>query len=306
VANTLIKADQIVDAAVLLLQREIVLPRLVYRMADATFVGAKDDTITLRVPAVLDATARAMRSETALVAADLAQTSVPVKLDTHVYQLLNITDEELTLDITNFASQILAPQMRAVAEGMEDVIATALAAATWEADPITFVEGTDDPYDVAVDARKALNDLDVPRAGRVLLLGSSIEAAFLKSDRLSKVNESGSDDALRDALITRVAGFTVVGSNALDPDVGYAFHQTAVAFGNVAPALPEGATMKSRVATDGLALRYLRDYNPTNATGPVDRSLVDAFVGAVSVEEGAEGSETNKRGVAFAFTGAGS
>ena len=43
--------------------------------------------------------------------------------------------------------------------------------------------------------------------------------------------------------------------------------------------------MASRVASESFALRYLRDYNPTNSTGPVDRSLVDAFVGAASVEE---------------------
>jgi len=306
VANEFIKAQQIVDAAVLLLQREIVLPRLVWRQADAGFVGALDDTVTLRVPAVLDAQTRAMRSTTAMTPQDLAETSVAVKLDTHVYQLLNITDEQLTLDITNFARQILAPQMRAVAEGMEDVIATALGAATWDAAAVPFVEGTDDPYDVAVDARKALNDLNVPRTGRALVLGSALEAAFLKSDKLSKVNESGTDDALRDATITRVAGFTVVGSNAIDPNEGYAIHQTAIAFGNVAPALPDGAAMKARVATDGLAMRYLRDYNPTNATGPVDRSLVDAFVGAASVEEGEEGSETNRRGVEIAFTPLGS
>lgn len=117
-ANTFIKAQQIVDAAALLLQREIVLPRLVWTQPSADFVGALDDTVTLRVPAVLDARSRVLRSTTALVADELTETSVPVALDTHVYQLLNITDEQLTLDIRDFASQVLAPQMRAVAEGL--------------------------------------------------------------------------------------------------------------------------------------------------------------------------------------------
>ncbi len=300
-ANVTIKAAQIVEAATLLLQREIVLPRLVWRQPDAKFVGALNDTITLRVPAVRTAKTRTMRSNSPLVAEDLAETSVPVKLDTHVYDLLNIRDEELTLDIVDFTRQVLAPQMRGVAEGMEDVIAGALSAADWQADPVEFTEGTDEPYDVAVDANKALNKLKVPRSGRVLLLGANVEAAFLKSDKLSKVNESGNDSALRDATITRVAGFTVVGSNAIGEDDAWAFHQTAIAFGNVAPALPDGASMKARVSTEGLALRYLRDYNPTNSTGPVDRSLVDTFAGAVSVEDGA-GDATNKRLVKITFT----
>ncbi len=312
-ANTLIKAAQIVNAANLLLQREIVLPRLVWRdfSADgAKFKGALNDTITLRVPAVLDARTRVLRSANPLVADSLAETSVPVKLDTHVYQLLNITDEELTLDIVDFIQQVLNPQMRAVAEGMEDAIATAISGATWEAAAVPFVEGVDDPWDVIIDARKALNDLNVSRAGRVLLAGSAVEAALLKSDKFTKVNESGSDDALRDATLNRLAGFTIVGSNAIGEDEAYAFHATAVAFGSVAPAVPEGASMGERRSSNGVTLRYLRDYNPTNATGPVDRSLVDSFVGAASVEEGADPAAsppvdaTNRRGVAIDFTAA--
>lgn len=281
-ANTYIKAAQIVQAAALLLQREIVLPRLVWTQPDANFKGALNDTVTLRVPAVLAARTRTLRSTDPLQADTLTETSVPIVLDTHVYSLLNITDEELTLDIADFAAQVLAPQMRAVAEGMENAIVDALEGAN-EAATISMDDAH--PYDTLVDAGTILNDNNVPRNGRVLVMGSGIEAVILKSDKFSKVNESGTSDALRDATITRAAGFTLVGSNAVDPWTAYAMDQYAVAFADVAPALPAGATMKERVSTAGLALRYIRDYNPTNSTGPVDRSLVDAFVGAASVEQ---------------------
>jgi hypothetical protein len=310
VANTFIKTQQIVRAAMLLLQREIVLPRLIWTQPGNAFVGQLDDTVTLAVPAILTARTRTMRSATALQADDLTETKVGVKLDTHVYQLLNISDEQLTLDIVDFAAQVLNPQMRAVAEGLENVIAAALAAAT----PFTgniAVAGSgatpSEPYNVAVDAAKALNDMNVPRAGRVLLLGSALEAFFLKSDKLSRVNESGTDTALRDARITRVAGFDVIGSNAIDPNVGYAFDRFAIATAVVAPSLPEGASMKERVVDpNGIGLRFLRDYNPTNSTGPVDRSLVDAFAGAKSVEQpppdNPAGAAKNRRLVKLVFT----
>lgn len=302
-ANEFLKAAQIVDAANLLLQREVVLPRLVTRYGLADFQYALDDTVTLRVPAVRTAKTRTMRSGTPLSAEDLAETSVPIKLDTHVYDLINITDEQLTLDIRDFARQVLAPQIRGVVEGLENVLATTIEGATFEADPVS---GTD-PYDVAVDASIALNKQNVPRNGRVLLLGANVEAAFLKSDKLSKVNESGDSSALRDATITRVAGFRVVGSNAIDPDFAAAFHATAFGLGVVAPAVPSGATMGERREMDGLALRYLRDYNPTNSTGPVDRSLVDAFAGAASVDEviGEDDGDPvygNRRGVLVSIT----
>jgi N4-gp56 family major capsid protein len=282
VPNTYIKAAQIVQAAVLLLQREIVLPRVVWTQPDANFKGALNDTVTLRVPAVLTARTRTMRSSTGLTADTLTETSVPVALDTHVYSLLNITDEELTLDIADFAAQVLAPQMRAVAEGMENSIVDALEGAH----PVDTISLNDfaNTYEALIDAGTILNENNVPRAGRVVVAGSRIEAQILSDDRFSKVNESGTTDALRDATITRAAGFTIVGSNAVDPWTAYAMDQYAIAFADVAPALPEGATMKERVSTAGLALRYIRDYNPSNSTGPVDRSLVDAFVGAASVE----------------------
>lgn len=300
-ANTFIKAAQIVNAAALLLEREIVLPRLVWTQPSADFVGSLDDTITLRVPAVLTSRSRVMRSTTALVADELTETSVPVKLDEHVYQLLNITDEQLTLDIVDFSRQVLAPQMRAVAEGMENVIAAEMQSAT--AAGLVTVDTSSPPssgeaFAVLVNAGKVLNDNNVPRSERVVVLGSNLEAWFLQDPVINNHN-SGNRTALEEATISRLAGFTVVGSNALDQDEGYAFHRAAIAFANVAPALPDGATMKARMSTETLALRYLRDYNPTNSTGPVDRSLVDAFVGAASTVA----SGPNKRLVSLSASG---
>ena len=287
-ANTFIKATQVVQMARLLLQREIVLPRLVWSdFTKQQFQYAYNDTVTMAVPAVMDARTRTLRSETGLTADDLTETSVDVKLDTHVYKLLNITDEQLTLDIRDFGSQVLQPQIRAVAEGLEDVIAAELAAApVTAAQTINFAEATDDPYRVLLQARKILNDFNVPMNNRVLVVGSSVELAMLDNDRISKSTiDAIQRDALVDATLSRVAGFTIVQSNALGENEAYAFHQTAIAFGAFAPAIPAGAADGSQTNSDGIGMRYLRDYNPTNATGPVDRSLVDAFAGAASVND---------------------
>jgi hypothetical protein len=300
VANTFIKATQVVEMARLLLQREIVLPRLVWSdFSKQSFQYAANDTVSMVVPAVFDARTRVMRSTTALTADDLTETKVDVTLDTHVYKLLNITDEQLTLDIRDFGTQVLQPQMRAVAEGLEDVIATELAAAT-PAATVAFADGVDDPWSVVLAARKELNDLNVPKANRVLVVGSAVEVALLSDDRWSKTQNSGvlAEDALTEALLPRAAGFTIVGSNALGENEAYAFHQTAIAFGAFAPAIPAGAADGAQTSSEGLGMRYLRDYNPTNSTGPVDRSLVDAFAGATSVEDGV----SNKRLVEITYT----
>jgi hypothetical protein len=130
-----------------------------------------------------------------------------------------------------------------------------------------------------------LNMQNVPMAGRVLLLGANLEEDFLNSDHLTLVDQSGSDSALRDGTLGRILGFTVVTSNAIDPDIGYAFHSTAIAFGNVAPTVPDGATFGASESTDGLAMRWIRDYDPNYLR---DRSVVSSFAGAASVEEDGE------------------
>lgn len=288
--NTFIKAGQIVDAANLLLRRELVMARFITRLSANNFVGSLNDTVTLRVPAVVSARTRVLRSSTALVADTLAETAVPVQLDTHVYTLLNITDEELTLDIADFSRQVLQPQMRAVAEGIDTAVATELAGAVpFEAAISIPLAGK--VFDSLVDAQKLLSQSNVDRGNRIAIVGSDVEARIIKE--IGARETSMGDSAIADATVARMAGLTIVGSNSVPANTAYVFHATAFAGAFVSPALPDGASMKARVASDGFALRYIRDYNPSNATGPVDRSLVDTFMGVSSVNDGA--GATNQR-----------
>lgn len=181
-ANAFLKAAQIARQAIGLLQRETVLPRLVWADAIDDWRGALNDTVSIRVPAYLTARTRAMRSGAALTADDLAETKVDVTLDTHIYEYLRIMDEELTLDITNFGAQVTQPAVQAVARGLEDALVSEISGATYPAARTIEVDNTN-PYDSIVDARKALSDANVPFAQRVLVVGSQIEARLLKSDQ---------------------------------------------------------------------------------------------------------------------------
>lgn len=282
-ANSFLTAEQIAAQALGLLQRQIVLPRLITARPIAEFRGAKDDTVTIRVPAVLAARDYEWRTRTAPITVDdITETSIPVTLDTHVYHAAALTDEQMLLNIMNFGGQVLQPQVRAVAERLENKIAAGMAAAPIT-NEIAITLGTDKPRDIAVDARKILNDNNVPMEGRVLLLGSAIEADFLKDDHLTKVDQSGTDSALRDAVIGRLAGFTVVLSNAIAEDVGYAFHRSAFAYVQAAPAVPDGVTFGSRRAYEGLAMRWIKDYDAPYLR---DRSVLSSFFGFSSIDDG--------------------
>lgn len=285
-ANNFLKPTVIAAAALGLLQREIVVPGLLWTDAAGDFAGAAGDTVTLRVPARTSARRRKLRAavgsdERKIVTDELSEMGVDVKLTDDVYNSIGVTDEDLTLDIKDFGAQVLNPQVRAVAEGLEDLAVEGMRDHTFAQTVIIDPAGT---YGSAIDARKALNDADVPRAQRAILVGSGIEAAILKDPQFSQTDKSGdqANSAMREALIGRVAGFDVFGSNALDEDEGYAFHRTAWAFGMRAPVVPQGATFGSSQSFQGLAMRWLKDYDYENTR---DRSLVDVYAGIAAVED---------------------
>ena len=292
-ANSFLKAQKIAATALGLLQREIILPQLVWRDPAGSFEGAAGDTISLRVPARTTARTRPLRGQRTaasegngiIVLDELTEYKVDVTLDEAIYSAVPITDENLTLDIADFATQVLSPQVRAVAEGLEIKVANLMLNATY-ATTITGLAGggVGTVYDKMIDARKALNDANVPMNDRIVVIASDLEAAFLKDDQLNQVQLSGSDSALRDATIGRIAGFgQVVVSNALPQGVGFAFHRTAYALSVVAPRVPSGASYGAVQGYQGLGMRWIRDYDFRNVQ---DRSLLDVFAGANVVADG--------------------
>lgn len=278
-ANEFIKAEKVVRTVLGMLEREITLPALVWRDAGGSFAGAANDTISLRVPAYTTSRTRTLRGGRPITVDSLTETKVDLTLDTDVYKAVAITDEEMTLDIVDFGVQVLIPVVHAVARGVEDSLAITITDADYET---TLALAEDDPYLGIVDARIALNNANVPPGGRFLAVGSNVEAAILKSDRLSKFDQSGSDTALREALIGRIAGFTAVSYPALDPNIAVAAHQTAFVLSMQAPMVPDGVTWGESQAYAGVSMRVIKDYDFLNVQ---DRLLADVFVGSNVVED---------------------
>jgi hypothetical protein len=290
-AHSFLKPTVVVDTAIKLLQREIILPQLVWLNGLGDFAGKYQDTITIRVPARTVAHRRTFRGTGAarnLVTEDLTENAIPVTLDHDVYHAVALTDEELTLDITDFAGQVLNRQIRAVAEDLENGLVETISAANYAQNNhiVTTTEGNLWPS--IVEARRKLNDAYVDRAGRVLVVGSAVEAAFLKDPQFIRYDATGDspNSALRDATIGSVAGLNVVVSDALPHQDAFLFHPTAFIMATRPPAAPRGASFTSAATAAGLAIRWLMDYDYSATT---DRSLVDTFVGYQSVVDPVDG-----------------
>lgn len=302
-ANTFLKPTVIAATAIGLLYRELVVARTLWTDAinPGEFQGAFNDTVTMRVPARRTARTRTLRAGTAIVNDASVEYGVDVKLDTDIYNGAPITDEEFTLDITDFGGQILMPQIRAVAEGLENKSIDRVQGATYpaamqiNADAADLVvSGATDWYLVALRARKLLNDQNVPLSQRTLLVATDIEEDIMRSDRFTRADSIGAPatDALTEASIGRIAGFNVIPTSGLDEGESYAYHKTAFVLAARAPKVPQGVSMgttrglnEAQGAADafgGIGVRWIMDYDYTNTT---DRSLVNTWAGTATVTD---------------------
>lgn len=282
--NDFLKPTVIVSTALGLLVRELTIPSLVWRDPVGDFAGAFNDTISIRLPAFVAANSRALRSGATRNKSTLAERKVDLTLDTDIYLDVPITDEQLTLDIRDFGVQVLNPMVAGMARGIEDKVVSVITGASYE-NTIAFSSTADEPYaDVAVKARQYLNQARVPAAGRAIVCGSALEAAFLTSEQFIRADHIGAsaDQVVRESMIGRVAGFDVFSSPAIDSDEGYAFHRTAYAMSNRAPVVPAGAPWGDTQSYQGLAIRSVRVFDPDAVE---DRFIMDSWLGATAVTD---------------------
>lgn len=281
---------KIVQYALPLLQRQLVAPYVVTRINGENFKGAKGDTVNMRIPG-LTAVARDYEWRTRnnpIVLDDIeGLASMPVKLNKHVYSATALTDEHLTMDEISLTNEVVGPQVEAIAKDYEAKVVAGLRAAAIHADlvmPSVDIDGVD-PYLYALEAKRRMDAKKVaPTSGRVLLVGSDVAANWLASDRLSQYNSTGQEGtpALRDAIIGRLAGTTVIEHNGLNPLEAYYLSPSALLLANLSPAIPAGVVSGAQLSSQGYAMRLIFDYDSNYLR---DRSVVSSFLGLNDVRD---------------------
>jgi hypothetical protein len=278
----LVTAQGISGLVVPLLRRMLVLPNTVARPAGGEFAGDNGDTITVRVRTPRSANVQA--SPGADVSGDfssLDETGVDVSL-VHLFDGVNISDEELSLELVDFASQVTEPQLASVATGAEDELAAAMN------DVVADEADLDDANveDHILAAREALSSNDVPAGDRFAAVSPAAATLVLGIEKFVAADQSGDGgSAIREAVIGRKYGFTFVESNGLTGGDGGAaivfYHRSGFAFANRAPVAPRGAAQSAAVSDSGLGLRQVFQYNPNVLS---DQSVVSTFAGAALVD----------------------
>lgn len=315
--GVLVQASKFAQTSIEILWDQLVLPALLDRHAEAEFRGAMGDTVNIKRPSWIVAQAPlSMRkdrsgfpmaapnssgSNVGYVNSQVNEYTIPVKLTSDLYSAFRLTDEMLSLDVASYATQVLAPQTRSIAEKWESIVAAAMRSSFQPydyADPAgTGVVniGGDDIATAAAKirglillCRKVLNDRNVPVNGRNLLIGSAVESILLQDPNLIRSDWAGDSNALRNASIGRIYGFNVVTCSTIGEDEVMAFHPSALRLVSMAPVAPEGVTWASSVGAHGLSLRLIRDYDYSWAA---DRSLMNTYFGVGEVKDYATAAE---------------
>lgn len=291
----LLTSQGISRVAIALLNRQLVLPRTVTMVPGGEFAGSNGDTITIRVPQPGSARTQSSAGD-ALTADDVTEIPVDVSLS-HLYHLKNISDQELSLELEDFSRQIGRIQVDAVATGAEDELATAMNGLSAD---YSFANSASDSdtEDQILQAREDLSSNNAPNGDRYFAVSPDIATRVLNVDKFVQVDQSGSDQALRNAVIGRLYGFTFIESNALDAGEAVAYHRSGFAMANRTPVRPRGVSESSTASAGGIGLRHIFQYDASTAQ---DQSLVSTFAGAAAVYEDGTGTNgtDNKRWVKF-------
>lgn len=286
-AHTLWTPEQAARATVAALRHQTLLPRTVRQDFSNEFVAGRGQTVNVLGPISAGEartyTKAQREAREAIQFNELSQTWFPVTLEDQVYNAIRLPDDFATFTLTDLTQQVLRPQAESVVDELATPLIdemTAIGNDTEEAVPELAADGSN--FDtVLIALRKVLNKRKVPAAGRKVAVGANGEAAILSNERLQKVNESGSADVLRNAVLGRLFGFDIIADPTLPDNFVIAYHTDAFAHVTRPSRQPDGAAYSATVAEGGYALRWIQHYNPLQLE---DQSVVDTFYGATTLD----------------------
>lgn len=280
--------------AVELLTRSLVLVGTATRVPAGEYSGPSGGTVTLAVPQTRTAREQATRAA-AITYDQLTETGVDVSL-AHLYDGALISDEELSLDLREFGTQVLRPQVESVARAAEDQLATTMNALAADAG-IQWAAAAAPAADKAtvLAIREQLTINEVPPADRWVACSPGITTRLLDIPGFVEADKRGSASALEAAEVGQVFGLRFIESASIAAGTSIAYHRSGLAFGTATPVAPGGADSTTATAGD-VSLRHLVAFD---ASRLATASVVSVFAGAAIVPEDAAGT-TIKRAIKIA------
>ena len=199
-ANTFITPQMVANEALAILRNNCVYKDLVHTDYSGDFVGAVGDTVNVRVPASLVA----KDFVTTIDAQTLTESSVPVKLDRFKDVTVEITAKDWTLEIKDFAKQVIAPAVAAIGEAIDQDIANKIFEKA--GNTVSRTAATPTTLGDFANVAKALDINKAPKMDRSLVMSPYHKYVYAQLDHLVKGSYAGDNDLLRRNEIGPVYG----------------------------------------------------------------------------------------------------
>ncbi|QDP44213.1 major head protein [Streptomyces phage Celia] len=291
--HSVVKPEKIAATAAAALEQQLVLPALFQREGIDQYKGNKDDAINVKVEGVLpfrtyewrsgSTTSSTPGTRAAIQFDQYTERTIQVTFGGNVYSAVRLTDEQNEFDLPGWA-KLMSKQTEAIGRGLEFEAADYLINAPYNVTLGGAVSGRD-LRKTLIRAREVMNAFRVPSEARTLVVGTGWESALLSDEKLNlagNVGEQEAATALREASIGRRFGFDIVVSNELPSDMAVAMVRSAFIFATGAPAVPQSVPFGASASANGVAVRWLRDYDSERFQ---DRSVVNTYRGFRQVED---------------------
>jgi len=278
-ANTLINGSQLASAMIGGLVDAGVLTNTAWKDPEFNGVAGKGDVVNVRRLAIQTA---ANFAGTA-TPANIVEANVAVTLDHQPYVQQNVTSTEAVLNIEDFFAQVLSPGLSGVAEYLDGEVSALLTASTTT--PVTAATAKA----TLIAAREALTESKVPLADRYLACSPQFISAILGETWVQADTFDDGGKALKEAIVGKAFGFTIVESTHIVDDVGattepsaYAYHKSGVIMASRMPNPPQGGADSATAAAYGMGARVVYGWDNTALSDVV---TVDTLAGFARAHE---------------------
>ncbi|MEU8655250.1 P22 phage major capsid protein family protein [Actinoplanes philippinensis] len=277
--HSLVIPEQVLSTAIALVRDDLALAATVNRDYEDNFGGGRGTVVNVRTPNTLKARRRKLTADgTAITTDTVSEDTVPVTITEHVYSAVDVSDVQMRMEITDFTKQITVPQVRGIVEDLENLVVETMQALP-ESLTIPYAKAT--PHLTFTQARKMLRDLGLPADGLWAAVGTGVYAELVDANALTDASQSGSTEALRNANIGRLRGFTVVENNRFEDDEIVFYGRDAFTLAIRAPYPPDGAAFTASQSDNGFAMTWVKDYDSNILK---DRSIFQTYAGCQSMK----------------------
>lgn len=280
--HTTLKMEKVTDLGVTTLKDRAWLPQIFQIFPGDRFRGARNDTLTFPTQRFTVAHEYEWRTRLNPVQLErIGTTWASVTLDKHLVQAAAVTNEQATMDIQSFGTEVLAPQLRAMKVEIDFQVMRALRQAPLKVTNLDATTG-DNPIQVALQGYLALERAGVPKDGRFWMVGAAAEEWLLGSDVLLDPARGGNSLAT-DNILGRLRGFNVIsGSTLIGENEMYFGHRSGLLVANIAPEAPFDVSNRSRSSVGGFSLMGTMAYDPAYQSSV---STISTFMGVNSVND---------------------